>query len=371
MKRFFACLALPLVFGCICGAQELRIDVLSRYRPKQLEVTPLQTQALIVSVSREKFVLEPDTRNAIATIRTVPGRLSIDIQGQHFVANTFHVTGRTGAAGFLLAVPGEVSRPYFGSLTVVANHGELQAIVTVDLETAVASVVQAETERQTPLEALKAQAVVTRSYFVAAKGRHQRFDFCDLAHCQVMRGRPSPGSPAARAAAATRDLILTYANKPFAAMFTRSCGGGTRTPAEDGLPYSNYPYFSVVCDYCRKNPFRWTRKISAADAALLAKGENGRLALCRRLGWNAIPSNDFTTRKSRDGILLEGEGQGHGIGLCQRGAEAMAQSGANFRAILAHYFPNTSLARLGPTPTVRATRTSRLRGEVWVDLLSQ
>jgi len=160
-----------------------------------------------------------------------------------------------------------------------------------------------------------------------------------------LRGRPAPESSAMRATAATRGLVLMYANKPFAAMFTRSCAGRTRTPAEDGLPYSGYPYFPVICDYCRKNPFRWTRTISAEDAARLAKGENGRLALCRRLGWNAIPSDDFTMRTDGHRIVLNAEGQGHGIGLCQRGAEAMAESGANFCAILAHYFPNTSLGR--------------------------
>lgn len=345
MKNLFACLALLLAFNPACGGQGLQISVLSRYRPAQIELKPLLTQALVVRVSGETFVLEPDSRHATANVQIAAGRLSMDIDGRHVVAKSIRATGRTGAADFVLTVPGRVSRHYFGTLTILADQSEPSAIVTMDLETAVASVVQAETEPQTPIEALKAQAVVTRSYFVAAKGRHRGFDFCDLAHCQVLRGRPASGSPAARAAAATRGLILMYENKPFAAMFTRSCAGHTRTPAEDGLSYSGYPYFPVICDYCRKNPFRWMRNISAEDAALLAKGENGRLALCRRLGWNAIPSDDFTMRADGRGIVLNGEGQGHGIGLCQRGAEAMAESGANFRAILARYFPNTNLGR--------------------------
>jgi stage II sporulation protein D len=41
--------------------------------------------------------------------------------------------------------------------------------------------------------------------------------------------------------------------------------------------------------------------------------------------------------------LLDGVGQGHGIGLCQSGARAMAEHGANFREILAHYYPNTEV----------------------------
>jgi len=42
-------------------------------------------------------------------------------------------------------------------------------------------------------------------------------------------------------------------------------------------------------------------------------------------------------------VVLEGVGQGHGVGFCQRGARAMAEEGADFRTILQHYFPNTSL----------------------------
>jgi len=85
-----------------------------------------------------------------------------------------------------------------------------------------------------------------------------------------------------------------------------------------------YPYFAVRCGYCSEKPFRWTRKFSPSDLALLAKGESGRLALCRRLGCNAVPNDDFTARRDSAQIVLQGKGQGHGIGLCQRGAEAMA-----------------------------------------------
>ncbi len=45
-------------------------------------------------------------------------------------------------------------------------------------------------------------------------------------------------------------------------------------------------------------------------------------------------------------MILEGAGQGHGIGLCQRGAKAMAEDGSSFQQILSHYFPNTALILL-------------------------
>jgi stage II sporulation protein D len=219
----------------------------------------------------------------------------------------------------------------------------------MDLETAVASVVQAESLTGTPFEALKAQAVVTRSYFVAGAGRHAGFDFCDLTHCQFLREAPRPGSPAARAAEATRDLIITFDDKPVAAMFTRSCGGHTLTPADIGIPSGGYPYFSVVCDFCYKNPVRWSRRVTPEDAALLSDHrEASRLAVDRRLGWDAVPSNIFQERDGGAEVILEGVGQGHGVGLCQRGARDMAEEGADFHKIIDRYFPNTSLGHVAP-----------------------
>jgi stage II sporulation protein D len=244
----------------------------------------------------------------------------------------------------VLSVPEEITRQYRGSLTIIVAAGNtIQPIIALDPETAVASAVLAESAPNTPLEALKAQSVVTRSYYAAGSGRHENFDFCDLTHCQFFGEPPSPKSPAAEATAATQGLVLSYDEKPIATMFTRSCGGRTRTPAELGLPTNSYPYFAVLCDMCHKNPVRWTRRVSPEDAAILTKGEAGRLAVDRRLGWHAVPSNNFSAHTENAQVVLEGSGHGHGIGLCQRGASAMARTGATFREILAHYFPNTAL----------------------------
>ncbi len=78
---------------------------------------------------------------------------------------------------------------------------------------------------------------------------------------------------------------------------------------------------------------------------MIGKGEAGRLAVDRRLGWNAVPSNNFTAREVGGEVVLQGVGQGHGIGLCQRGAKAMAREGQNFRQILDHYFSNTAVVQ--------------------------
>jgi stage II sporulation protein D len=51
-------------------------------------------------------------------------------------------------------------------------------------------------------------------------------------------------------------------------------------------------------------------------------------------------------QKEGERFILQGTGQGHGIGLCQSGAKAMAEEGADFRLILTHYYPNTTIQSL-------------------------
>lgn len=333
-------------------AQEVQIGVLGLFHPRQITLSIAQTEAIVIKADENVLVLDPGSRTSSARIGISGDALLLDFGGHVVRAAEIHAAGRDGhAAAFVLAIPGRIRRQYRGMLTVKAADGIVVPIVTMDLETAVASVVQTESAPDAPLEALKAQAVVTRSYFVAGKGRHHQFDFCDLTHCQSLREPPNPDSPAAKATSATRGLVILFEGKPIAAMFTRSCGGHTHVPTEIGMPSNGYPYFPVVCDYCYKHPSRWTRRISQRDAErLLGKGEAGRLAIDRRLGWNAVPSNNFTARNEDAGVILEGAGQGHGVGFCQRGAKAMAEGGVGFREIISHYFPNTALSSVQVSP---------------------
>jgi stage II sporulation protein D len=342
----------------------VHIGVLGLFRPLELTVSPAVGSALQVRAGQERIVLEKSSGVDSASIRIIstsedgePSEVIVTA-GRHVVrAPKIIVSGRNNdPADFILAVPHKITRHYRGILEIKPSSATLIAIVAMDRETAVASVVAAESSPETPLEALKAQAVATRSYLVASRGRHQEFDFCDTTHCQFLREPPAPGTAAAKASAATRGLVLAYDSHPIAAMYTRSCSGRTRTPAELGLSPSlaAYPYYSVECKHCQAHPVRWSNRISAQDAALLhSSDESARLSIDRRLGWNAVPSNDFVVKAEPDQemkgrsitgqIVVEGTGQGHGIGLCQAGARAMAEEGADFRQILHHYYPNTTV----------------------------
>lgn len=328
--------------------REVHIGVLTLFRPRQLSVSPVTGSAIVLRSGEERITLEKSSGVDRADIHISGDLVETLIGGRVLRAPTITFSSRSGdAVDFLLAVPGKITRRYRGALQIKPLSGVLVAVVTMDIETAVASVVAAESGPDTPLEALKAQAVAARSYLTASRGRHHKFDFCDTTHCQFLREPPATSSAAAAAVAATSGLVLAYESHPFAAMYTRSCSGRTRTPAELGLSSAAYPYFSVECAYCRTHPTLWSSYIPTHDAnSLHVSDESSRLNLDRRLGWSAVQSNDFVVKTSGEQTHVSGTGQGHGIGLCQSGAKSMAQDGSDFRHILSHYYPNTDLVHL-------------------------
>ena len=342
------------VNGAGPSTSDVRIGVLGIFHAHELTLSVRDgDDAIAVNAAGQSIFLQARSSGETLRIRASGGELLLEFGGKQICVKEIHATGRNQeGTDFVLSVPGKIQRRYRGTLEVKNIGGEVVPVVTMDLEAAVAAVVYAESIPGTPLEALKAQAVVTRSYFVAGRGRHANFDFCDLTHCQALREAPPRGSPALSAVRETRGLVVTYHEAPVATMFTRSCGGRTLTPAEIGISSRadsplGYPYFAVVCDFCRQHPLHWSRTVSREDAAALSgHREAARLAVDRRLGWNVVLSNSFTERKNGDQVVLEGLGQGHGVGLCQRGARAMAADGADFREIIQHYFPNTTLSAI-------------------------
>jgi stage II sporulation protein D len=194
-----------------------------------------------------------------------------------------------------------------------------------------------------PLEALKAQAVATRS-FLAAGARHLDFDFCDTTHCQFLRSPPPLTSRVFQAVQATRGLVIEYRGKPLAALYSSRCGGHTGSLRDVGMePGEGYPYYAVLCVWCRKHPLVWHTRVGNGGHALKPGDEAQRIAAARQWGWSAVPGSNFTATEDGAGWQLEGHSEGHGVGMCQFGAIGMATEGATFRQVLAHYYPNTTL----------------------------
>ncbi|MFN7931942.1 MAG: SpoIID/LytB domain-containing protein [Bryobacteraceae bacterium] len=248
-------------------------------------------------------------------------------------------TLRTHGGVVRLAIRGKIERSYPGDVEITARDGKLIAVVRLEVENAVAAVVAAEMP-EGAAQAQYAQAVAARSYYLAQKGRHAGADFCDSTHCQFL----TVANAASREAALrTRGQVLRHRGEPVVAMYFRSCGGRTKRAEDVQLPGVAYPYAAVECRVCAREPYTWESEV---PAALFRSGgaEALRLELTRRFGWNRMPSNDYTAEARGETVVLHGKGQGHGVGMCQRGAMGMAAAGEDYKRILAHYFPG---ARIG------------------------
>jgi stage II sporulation protein D len=328
------------------AAADVRIGVFGLFHPQVLSIQPADRGSIIVRAGSETCILRPGEAARVSL--AAPG-MRVACNQRILEASIVHVTSDIGGVAEIeLSVPGRIVRAFRGRVDVQSDAGELQTVVAMPLETAVASVVAAELPDASEPEALKALAIVARSYFVASRSGHRGFDFCDTTHCQYLRQPPRADRPAARAAAVTAGLVLAFRDRPIAAFHSASCGGHTRSLAEAGLvPADSYPYFRVECAWCVRHPVAWQRRLALdEDVRHLAatRSEAARIAVVRGRGWSAVPSPAFEAEQSADALLLHGRGRGHGIGLCQTGAVAMARDeGANCRQIVARYFPETSL----------------------------
>jgi len=290
--------ALFALFALSASAQTVRIGVFTLFHPLQLEIEPVGSTALVLTDAHAPLILNGERGHRRAIVCFAEGNLLV---GED-LASSIKVAARDGsAADFILSVPGKITRHYRGVLTVSADEKQLVPVISMDIETATASVVAAESPPLAAIEALKAQAVVARSFLYSGR-RHQDYDFCDTTHCQFLRQPPDHESSAFKATRDTRGLILTWHGEPLAAMYSSRCGGKTMSLRDLGIAATGYPYFAVECSYCRRHGAQWTRTLSPA-----------------------------------------GEGAGHGLGLCQYGAAGMAAKGATFGAILRHYYPETEL----------------------------
>jgi stage II sporulation protein D len=272
----------------------------------------------------------------------------------------------------------ETRRTYAGQVRVSLQGGLLRLINVVDVEGYLPSVVFAEADGAKPA-ALEAQAIVSRTFAITGQRRHvgAGYQLCDLAHCQVYRGR-SQASPETEAAVKKTGgqvlLIGGIVLKP--AFFHASCGGHTSrgsdvfgedsagsavSDVENGAPRCQGPEFAWTFEVGRTE-FANALGVSAAGPALepLKRDSGGRILevrsfnkhftgqdflsrMGRAFGWRSVRSMKFSTTETDTTLRLDGSGTGHGVGLCQLGARALADRGVDAKGILTRYFPESQI----------------------------
>jgi Stage II sporulation protein len=351
MKHMLRICFIGIVIGataipCAMAGAKVRIGVFGLFHPTELVFAPAPGYSLVVEGAGSSLNLE-DGQSARCRVANGFAECHAGERVERARVIRVMALGQSDPK-FTLSVPGKIIRNYAGNLEILAQVMELVPVVEMNLEVAVASAVAAESPPDAPLESLKAQAIVTRSYYLAARRRHRSFDFCDTTHCQFLREPPGANSPAAIATRLTRGMVLLYRGDVIPALFSSSCGGRTRMLCETGLSSSGgYPYHSVQCEPCLHEAHEWKIRLDRRSAAPLVAEEGSELArllLDRKLGWEEIPGNNYFLKFEGDAVVLTGRGAGHGIGLCQFGATAYARQGWSFTQILSHYFPDTNIA---------------------------
>ena len=130
----------------------------------------------------------------------------------------------------------------------------------IGIEKYLGSVVGSEMPAKWPLEALKAQAIASRTYALKQKG-NDLFDIDSTQKHQVYNGLESRTHKTTKAVRSTRSLVLVHDNKLINALFHSSSGGMTENSQD--VWKNKYPYLSSVKDFDKNNPkFRWQKKFS-------------------------------------------------------------------------------------------------------------
>lgn len=262
--------------------------------------------------------------------------------------------------------------------------------------------------RDSLIEAGRAQAIAARSYSLFYRGRRaaEGFDLYATVEDQLYSPVESERPLATRCVESTRGTVCTADGQAIRANYCSTCGGIT-ADAWEAWPTDPYPYLRSEADrgtgegdHCALSPqYRWREEWTAAefaanvarfapqysvplpkagvgdlqDVTVLRRSHSGRVwtlristttgdidvpayslrQVLRRPGnaGSILRSNLFKIAVRRDvagrtvAVIASGAGSGHGVGLCQTGALAMARGGAKADQILQHYYAGTSLQK--------------------------
>jgi len=281
-----------------------------------------------------------------------------------------------------------------------SEQGVYDVVNELPMESYVPGVIARELFEHWHVETFCAQAIAARSFALCEcehwRGR-RHFDLTDTTQSQVYGGATGL-DVAQRAVDITRHQYLLYADRVVPAYYSACCGGHAARAAHAIGPNPVNAieplHGQVEIDSCTEWPVhRWERvrsrdviaaqlreyggttgvdalreaglvesigvdhinangrperyRIVTPDAVTIIESTDLRRALSARVpdlaSIESLPSSHLTVHLGRDASLIEGRGLGHGVGLCQYGAEAFARRGATWPEILAWYYPGASI----------------------------
>lgn len=264
--------------------------------------------------------------------------------------------------------------------TISVYMHETGEVKNMPLETYLEGVVAAEMDPTWPLEALRAQAIVARTFTikkmkegVPARGTQASTDPNEFQAYNAAK----VNDRVKQAVRDTRGQIVVYRGQPINAWFHASSGGITASAAE-GLGYKkeDTPYVAPKSDVQAEPTQTWYKTFSNDQVSRAAaqvgvpvgyvtsigigrKGPSGR-AEALIINGKEVPAPAFrvalgaaemkstlldSVSMSGDSIAMKGRGYGHGVGMSQWGAWLMAQRGKSAEDIVKYYFSNVRVEK--------------------------
>lgn len=270
---------------------------------------------------------------------------------------------------------------YAGKLVIVPVQHTFILVEHVDLENYLYGVLPYEMSYSWPIEALKAQAVAARTYTLKTleHSKNKYFDLYSDVRSQMYKGGGKQYPSVKEAVDATKNKVLTYNDQLFYTYYHGNCGGGTddvtswNTHAKSIKPLGGascaYDSHSKSYSFKQDIPYAKVSKYvhgiglpgsvkSVKVAHRTSTGRATKLTVHTSKGTKTIACNNFRlavglrscklTKLQLSGKTLHaaGHGYGHGIGMCQDGANGMAKAGKNYEQILKNYYPGAKITTI-------------------------
>lgn len=274
-------------------------------------------------------------------------------------------------------------------------HVDSKKIEEIDLDEYLYGVVSAEMPASFEEEALKAQAVVARTYtiykIVNNDGKHKNADICDDSTCCQAwiskedrlskwkeEERDENWNKIVNAVNITQGKIITYNGEPINAFFHSNSGGETEAPIDvwggSGYPYLQsvetsgedaYSQYSSEASFTKKEFTTKIKEIHSnfkidfdkkdcikveeyTDGNRVKKIKIGNLELSGVEVRNifGLRSANFEVNIKENKVFFKVTGYGHGVGMSQTGADSMAKQGSNYEEIIKHFYTDVKIVNM-------------------------
>ncbi|GAB5519697.1 MAG: hypothetical protein RhofKO_19480 [Rhodothermales bacterium] len=373
---------------------EIRVRVFEREKPEALTLHAVSSLDLL---DERGYLVGTHTHDPFTPITVVRHRGSLRVDtGERTLTTSGVVAHSTSASALAVETKrAGIKRAYHGKVVVHADpaaRSGLYVVNHVNIDDYVASVVVWEYGAH-HLEGMKAMSVVARTYATRKLDPTKPYDVVDHQRDQVYKGIERVTAEAKQAAYATSGQVLTHNGQLINAVHFASSGGhtannedvwrgaptpylrGKRDPYDQGASYitwdssikrarlldilskhHNTRVTGVAIGDVSSERRVKTMKLTLANGRTLdMRGTEFRSVVTRAEGIAALRSTLFVMQRSGNQYMFQGRGFGHGVGLSQIGARAMAEQGMSYDDILSFYYTDVRLENRAPSRVTQAS----------------